>query len=116
MNNETGFFLPYVLFITTLLFIVITASIKTYQQDTYLTHHYLDQLRAETIVQIGLTKFKEDYLPNEETSLKVNYNFLDGDVTIVYHLINEVEYKLHFTVLTKEGTVYTTIHTLTLAV
>ncbi len=109
-NNESGFFLPYVLFITALVFIIITTSIRTYQHEIEITHHLIDQLKAETIVQMGLAKFKQDYLPNEQDTLNVHYSFPDGEVTIIYNFINDFEYRLHFTVLTKSGLVYTTVN------
>lgn len=111
MESESGFFLPYVLFITALIFIIIATSINTYQQDIQITHRLVEQLRIETIVQMGLAKFNQEHLPNEEARIDVSYNFRDGEVTIVYSLINDFEYRLHFTVLAKSGLEYTTSHT-----
>lgn len=112
--NEAGFFLPYVLFITSLVFMIVTTSINIYQQDTQMTHRYVDQLRIETLVQMGLATFRKEYLPNESSTLTVDYVFPDGEVTIVYHLIDEFEYRLHFTVLTVNDSLYTVLHTVKL--
>lgn len=109
MSNQSGFFLPYVLFITTIIFIIITASIRTYQHEIEITHHLIDQLRGETIVQMGLAKFNQEYLPIERDTFSVYYNLPDGEVTIVYSFIDDSEYRLHFTVITKNGLTYTTL-------
>lgn len=86
----------------------MTASIRAYQHEIEITHHLVDQLRVETIVQMGLTKFNEEHLPNDEDTLNVQYDFPDGEVTIVYSFIDDSEYRLHFTILTKSGLAYTT--------
>ena len=111
MNKEAGFFLPYVLFITSLVFIVITASINIYQQDIQITHQYIDQLRIETLFQMGQAKFKEEYLPNEMGTIQVKYTFPDGMVTIVYNRIDDFQYKLHFTILTENDSYFTILST-----
>ena len=108
-SNQSGFFLPYVLFITTIIFIIITTSIRTYQHEIEITHHLIDQLRAETIVQMGLAKFNQEYLPTKRDTFNVHYNLLDGEVTIAYSFIDDSEYRLHFTVITKKGLTYTTL-------
>lgn len=111
ISSESGFYLPYVLFIATLIFIVIAASIRTYQQDIEITHHFVEQLKAETIVQMGVATFNQEYLEIEQDTLNIHYSFPDGEVTMIYNFINDSEYKLHFTVLTKNGLSYTTLIT-----
>lgn len=109
-NKESGFFLPYVLFITVIVLTIITSSIRTYQSEIEITHHLIEQLKAETILQMGISKFNQDYLPNDQETLNVQYNFPDGDVAIIYNLISELEYRLHFTITTNNGLVYTTVN------
>lgn len=111
ISNESGFFLPYVLFITALVFVIITASIRTYQHEIEITQHHIEQLKAETIVQMGLAKFLENNLPTDQNTVHVHYNFPDGDVTLIYTLIDDFEYRIHCTVLTKNGLEYTILFT-----
>lgn len=108
MNNESGFFLPYVLFITTLIFLTVTMSVRTYQHEIEITHHLVDQLRAETMMQMGLALFEKNDFPEGAEPFHVTYDFPDGEVTIKYEYMSELEYYLHFTVLTNGGLVYTT--------
>lgn len=109
MSNQSGFFLSYTLFITTIIFIIITASIRTYQHEIEITHQLIDQLRGETLVQMGLAKFNQEYLPIERETFSVHYHLPDGEVTIAYSFIDDSEYRLHFTVITKNGLTYTTL-------
>src|SRR5690625_263343 len=111
LNNESGLFLPYVIFIVTLVFIIISANIRTYQREIEITHHLTEQVKAETIVQMGLAKFKEGDLPTEPETLHIHYLFPDGEVTMVYSLIDDFEYRIHCTVLTNNGLEYTTLLT-----
>lgn len=112
MNNESGFFLPYVLFIATLIFIIIAASIRTYQHDIEITHHFIEQLKAETIVQLAITSFNQEYLEAGQNTLDFHYSFPPGDASIRYNFIDDFEYRLHFTVLTSNGLSYTTLKTI----
>lgn len=109
INNETGFFLPYVLFITALVFVIITASIRSYQHEVDMTHHHIEHLKAETIVQTAFATFIQNELPTDQSKLHVDYAFPDGEVTLVYNFIDDFEYRLHFTVLTKNGLEYTAL-------
>lgn len=112
MSNESGFFLPYVLFIATLVFIIIAANIRTHQHDIEITHHFVEQLKAETIVQMAITSFNQEYLEIEQDTLNIYYHFPDGEASIIYNYIDDTEYRLHFTVLTTNGLPYTTLKTI----
>jgi|SRR5690625_3119743 len=109
MNNESGFFLPYTLFITALIFIIITTGIRTYHHEIDITHHLVDQLKSETIIQMGLAKFNQNHLPTDQDTLNVDYSFQHGEVTISYNTINDSEYRLYFNVLTKDGLVFSAL-------
>ncbi|HLQ98453.1 MAG TPA: hypothetical protein VK135_07160, partial [Candidatus Dormibacteraeota bacterium] len=86
ISDESGFFLPYVLFIVALVFIIITANIRTYQHEIEITYHHIERVKAETIIQMGLAKFKERELPTELETLHIDYLFPDGEVTLIYSL------------------------------
>lgn len=112
MSNESAFFLPYVLFIATLIFIIIAASIRTYQHDIEITHHFIEQLKAETIVQLAIASFNQEYLEVGQDTLDFIYSFPDGEVLVRYNFIDDFEYRLHFTVLTTNELSYTTLKTI----
>ncbi|MGM8365125.1 hypothetical protein ACLIBG_06510 [Virgibacillus sp. W0181] len=109
-NRESGFYLPYVLFIITIIFIVITASIQVYSNDIQMTRKHLEQLKIETLFQISRTKLKED-IKNNSPSIRnkdhVIYVLPEGTVTINFMPLEVNTFQLHFTILTDENTTYT---------
>lgn len=113
-TTEQGFVLPYVLFITALTFIILTASIHTYQQAMQVSDRQIDQIKIETLLQMGIEKFKQEYITNDIPRLTVDYTFPDGQVTITSDIINELECELHLSVLTVNQSAYTTLHTMNL--
>src|SRR5690625_1142105 len=110
INNESGVFLPYVLFIATILFIVIFASINMYQKEMKLTYQNMEQLKIEKLFQKGYEKFTQEYSLNKlQKNLTVQYMFPDGDVSIKYIHLNESEGQLHFEIVTKENSLMSII-------
>src|SRR5690625_7920843 len=84
MNNEAGFFLPYVLFITTLIFIIITANINTYQKEILISKMHSDQIQFETLFQMGHVTLKKEAQILEENTRTLNDNCPTGAVHITY--------------------------------
>lgn len=110
-KNEKGFVLPYVLFITSLLFIIITTSISIYEQDIKVTHYQVEQIKIETLYQSALAIFKEERELNHMPYYTTNYTFPDGKVTVTYTIIDELEYRLRFSISTNNDFVYTVLYT-----
>ncbi|PAV29073.1 hypothetical protein CIL05_13950 [Virgibacillus profundi] len=82
ISNEQGFFLPYVLFIISLVFIIITTNINSYRNDIHITESHMEQLKIETLFQMGRTSLLEE-LKKEQTPIeKVTYIFPEGTVEI----------------------------------
>lgn len=106
MTNTKGFFLPYVLFVTAFVFIIITANINIYTNDIQITHNHLDQLDIETLVQMGRTKFKEELSTIDSEAGTKTYVFPNGNVEITYELFSEMQYDLELTVYTNKDLVY----------
>ena len=106
MNNEAGFFLPYVLFITTLIFIIITANINTYQKEILISKMHSDQIQFETLFQMGHVAFKKEAQILEENTGKLDYNFPTGAVHITYRAVSKDKYRLLFTIYTSDNAVY----------
>lgn len=112
MNNESGFVLPYVLFIITIVFIVITTSISMYKREVEMSDHFITQLKIETLIQMSHQKLKEDYSLLELDSTNAEYIFIDGMVKLVYKRLDEELYRLQFYIETETGYSYTVTSTM----
>jgi len=106
MNNEAGFFLPYVLFITTLIFIIITANMHIYQQEILISNMHSEQIQMETLFQMGYVAFKKEVRLLEEDTGKREYDFPVGTVQINYREVSKNKYRLLFTIYTNDNAVY----------
>lgn len=106
MNNEAGFFLPYVLFITTIMFIILTANINTYQKEILVSEMHSEQIQFETLFQMGYVTFKKDIRLLEEDKGKLEYDFPVGTVQIKFSEVSKDIYRLLFTIYTKNKAVY----------
>jgi hypothetical protein len=104
MNNKHGFFLPLVLFTVTIVFILITASIHSYQNDIQITERQVEQVIIESLFQLGRESLKDD-LDSPEIPDKVQYIFPDGTVNISI-LSNDNFYVLGFSIITNNNTTY----------
>lgn len=102
INNQSGFFLPYVLFITSLVFILITSNISIYQSELQITARQVEQLKIETLFQMGRAKLKEN-IEMFEAGNKATYLFRDGSVEILIEDRKDNKYTLFFTILTKNN-------------
>lgn len=78
-TNTKGFILPLSLFVLSLVFIFIMANIYVYQQEGTMTFNHIEQIKGETLIQMGIEKFKEEN-PLEEDTTK--YTFPYGTVNI----------------------------------
>ncbi|MBT2214450.1 hypothetical protein KK120_01220 [Virgibacillus dakarensis] len=112
-NKQHGFFLPYVLFITAIVLFVLTVNTNTYKNDIRIIHNHLEQLKIETLVQMGREKFKAETGTHTDERGTVSYSFPPGNVKIIYNRLTPTEYRLFFTVETGEKT-YTNINILLL--
>lgn len=102
-NNEQGFILPYVLFMSLLLSILITSSIKIYQNDAHLTENYLEQLQIETLFQMGKMKFQEETLTsNDSLPSSTLFEFSHGTVEVHTRKNSTNFYEIVYIITTKE--------------
>lgn len=111
MNNDAGFFFPYVLFVTAIVFIFITATITMYASDGKITEKHVEQIKIETLFQMGHAKFKEDNNAKEIDSGETYYTFPYGNVEITYEPSDENRYKLYFKITTDKNAIYSITHT-----
>lgn len=109
INNQNGFYLPLVLFITSLIFIMATSNIAIYQSDLEITKNQVEQIKIETLFQMARGKIKEDIAPdieNFKVNDKMTYYFPDGIVDILILGITDSNYELLYTINTKEQSIY----------
>jgi hypothetical protein len=95
--------LPYVLFVVSIVFILVTSSILLYRNDLYLTEHYLEHIRIETLFQRSQMKFNREILSNNSAIPSiVQYDFYDGKAII--HISEESDnlYNFVYIITTKE--------------
>ncbi|WP_339228117.1 hypothetical protein NSQ77_21340 [Oceanobacillus sp. FSL K6-2867] len=113
--NEHGIVLPYVIFITTLVFMFIMTAIHSYKQDIALTQRHIQQVKIETLFQMGYETVKAE-MTDQQPPNSVSYHFPDGSVSIAITPAGNTMYELSFTIKTYESDTtfaFTKIHSLT---
>lgn len=111
MNNDAGFFFPYVLLVTAVVFIFITATITMYASDGKITEKHMEQVKIETLFQMAHSKFTEENETKEIDSGESYYTFPYGNVEITYAPSDENRYELYFNITTDKNDVYSITHT-----
>jgi major membrane immunogen (membrane-anchored lipoprotein) len=102
INKQDGFFLPYVLFITAIVLLVVSLGTHAYKNDIYIVHNHFEQLKIETIVQMGREQFKREVSEHTAKKGHVSYVFPQGSAEITYTRMDDTEYTLLFTVSTDD--------------
>ncbi|WP_085991910.1 hypothetical protein [Oceanobacillus senegalensis] len=102
ITRQQGFILPYVLFVSTIVIIIVTSMISVYRNEIELTNQYLEHIRVETLFQRGRTKLIEEMNTSSLiTPSELTYRFNDGNVKI--HVTeDEQQYRLLFTITTNQ--------------
>lgn len=103
-RNQRGFILPYTLFVIAIVLLLLTIQIRTYQNDIRISHNHQEQLKIETLIQMGREQFKQDIVSKEKTTGAVTYKFPPGKVIIKYTQIDSAEYKLEWDVYSSDKT------------
>jgi|SRR5690625_4853480 len=83
-TNESGFYLPYVLMVSLITLTVISSSILSYQNEMEATYYLLEQIEAETLIQMGSAQFKKEELYKNNDHGKITYELPNGIVYIEY--------------------------------
>lgn len=91
MNEQHGFIFPYVLFLITIILLLVTVSSNTYKNEIYMAKQYTENLKIQTVYQMGLSKFKEEYATGsfDSASGTISYDFPDGKSVIQYSKMEE---------------------------
>lgn len=99
ITNQNGFFLPYVLFIISLTLLIVSANIKIYHNEIYMMNQLTEQIKVESLIQMGHMKYKHEMMNNEKFPETILYTFPLGDVKVSYisHKDNLVLVRYHVT-------------------
>ncbi|WP_284140395.1 MULTISPECIES: competence type IV pilus minor pilin ComGG [unclassified Virgibacillus] len=106
MNNSYGFFLPYTMAILAISFLVLMTSVSIYRNELFISHRLIEQIKIETLMQMGQEKFKVDAASSEKDNGKVFYSFPHGDVHIDYELVELNQFNLTIKINTNKNTHY----------
>ncbi len=91
---------PFVLFITVLVLMIITATAYHYQNNIVMTKNQIEQLKIETMVQMSRKKVKQELIQNGELKEQMDFSFPYGDVSLRINAIPSNKYTLLFTITT----------------
>lgn len=105
INNDHGFVLPYVLFIAAFILIVLSANIQTYEHDIYMTEQHLEQLRIESILQMGHISLKNDLI-NDNDLKSASYSFPYGELDVEIVRLDQNTFHVFKNVITKNKSKY----------
>jgi len=81
-TNETGFILPSVTFLIFMLFIIFLANVSIYELELSMSEHHFEQIKIETLIQLGLETYKAELQESENFIHKKSYSFPYGDVSV----------------------------------
>lgn len=84
IKNSDGFYLPLVLSVTAFVLIFLTTFIYMYKNDLVLSQLSLQQIEAETLIQMSRKEFMDEDKSAFPSIGEINYVYPTGDVTIQY--------------------------------
>lgn len=100
LRHERGFFLPFILFVSLVLFSTVLTTIILYNNETKISYQLWEQMKAETIVQMAERKFKLTIPELEEKKGELMYTFPLGEATVTYEQKSEHNYHLTLEIIT----------------
>ncbi|MUK87133.1 hypothetical protein GMD78_01805 [Ornithinibacillus sp. L9] len=109
MNSQRGFILPSVMFISVFVFIIVLANTYTFQSSVQITDKVIENIKIETLFQMGLARFKNDYANLGYTTEEqtIEYEFPNGNTQITYLYMNENQILLNLNITTENQSKYT---------
>lgn len=112
LTNEHGFLLPYVLLIILLVFIIVTANIKIYNNEIQMMEHMTEQIKVETLLQMACMKYKNSITNEEDYPSSSFYTFPSGEVKVSYLSHKKNTVIVRYSVTTDKQTTYSVKSTL----
>lgn len=108
MNGDKGFILPFTLFVISLVLLLLAGSLQSYRMDLEITKSQTDQLKAESLFQMGREKWKAEQNGLPSPPSPFFYAFPDGDVIITPSSEGAKQLHLIFTIrLDSNGKIFT---------
>lgn len=95
ITNENGFYLPYVMFVSMVTFLVITTSILIYQNKIETAHTMSEFIEIETLIQMTKANFLNDQVYKTEDSGEIMYQYPNGEVELMFARIDENKFELN---------------------
>lgn len=81
--SEAGFVLPSVIFLISILLIVFLANASIYALEINMGKHMIEQIKIESLIQLGLESYKAELQSTKEFLSQVSYQFPQGEVEII---------------------------------
>ena len=99
IDNEQGFYLPIVLIVTTITLSFISILIYTYQNELHMTEAMINQIEAETLIQMAVEDFTEMVVIEETMEAgTISFDYPNGIVEINYEQLEAVNWQLNCTI------------------
>lgn len=84
LTNNDGFYLPMVLVVTAFVMIFLGTFIYLYQNELLLSEQTIQQIEAETYIQMSRTEFIQEVKDGLAPFGEVEYTYPNGEVNIQY--------------------------------
>ncbi|MFS0672806.1 hypothetical protein [Ornithinibacillus sp. 179-J 7C1 HS] len=91
--KENGFMFPSVLLVCTVVLLTFSTNIFSLQHDLKMTYNLIEQVKSQTLFQMGYTKYKKEYLENINSET-VEYHFPNGKVMITLEEVEDMNHIL----------------------
>jgi len=100
MDNERGMYLPFVLFITLILFSTVTTMVAIYKNEKLINYQLWELTKANTIVEMTKQKFMQEDRETINNEGEISYTFPSGEVYVQYDKVDNHTYTLYITIQT----------------
>jgi len=84
LTNNDGFYFPMVLVVTAFVMIFLGTFIYLYQNELLLSEQTIQQIEAETFIQMSRTEFIQEVKDGLAPFGEVEYTYPNGEVNIQY--------------------------------
>lgn len=84
MDKQQGFILPYVMFFIAVVMLLVIASGNIYRNEIFISDQLIHELKINTVYQMALTQFHNEFNEDVPTNGSVVYEFPDGKAAIKY--------------------------------
>ncbi|MEN2765992.1 hypothetical protein [Ornithinibacillus xuwenensis] len=114
IRNQKGITFPSVLLLTSLVLLHLSFSIISFSHDIRITANHMEQIKAQTLFQIGYERYEEEFLQKKDFR-STTYESPDGVNHINISQMADNTLLLHFNIVTNEDYHYTVTKKLNLA-